>query len=127
VIELSCPNCNAVLKSSKAMPEGKRVQCFRCGRAFAVPATKDRVAEDDSDSQPVLTASRRRPEPQDEPSEDIPVASRRRDQATGKEAWGQPPRLERGRWRRLACPCRRYLHGARPGNRLPGKGEEKGK
>jgi predicted Zn finger-like uncharacterized protein len=35
--QITCPECNASLKTSQPIPDGKRVKCPKCGAVFAAP------------------------------------------------------------------------------------------
>src|SRR5947209_455540 len=56
VAKLTCPECSAVLKPAKPVPEGKKIKCPKCGTIFEARA-------EDNEPQPVKPAARPKPVP----------------------------------------------------------------
>src|SRR5260370_33325233 len=48
-MRITCPHCDAVLKSNADLPAGKAIHCPKCEATFTVPATRKASAIDDDD------------------------------------------------------------------------------
>jgi len=62
VARFSCPECDAVLRPTKPVPEGKRVKCPKCGAGFTVPgAPREAIAPKPVAPRPKAAAAKKKP------------------------------------------------------------------
>ena len=62
-MKITCPECEAVLKSNVDLPEGKQIKCPKCGSTFAVPGPDEAVTAPSA-------APRKAARPRDEADDD---------------------------------------------------------
>src|ERR1700687_3000523 len=59
-MRISCPECDAVLKSAEHLPAGKAIRCPKCECSFRVPAARKGIRADDDDDDDEEDIPRRR-------------------------------------------------------------------
>src|ERR1043166_8750743 len=85
---VTCPHCQAVLKSAGPIAGGKTVRCAKCGQAFETPAMEDATAAGAArpamvpltlDDPPAAEAPEARPRKRRDDDDDEPRERKRRD------------------------------------------------